>query len=112
MLGHHDPATAAGLVRREVRSGRRDGAPTKIAVARRTYPTGQAELWSALTDADRIPRWFLPISGSLAVGGRYQFEGNAGGVVERCDEPASFAVTWEFGPTVSWVEVTLTAVDG
>lgn len=96
---------------RDVRGGSRDGAPTKIAVARRTYPTDQADLWDALTNAARIPRWFLPISGELEVGGRYQLEGNAGGVVERCDEPESFAVTWEYGSMLSWLEVTLTPAD-
>lgn len=108
-----DAVATAGLVTREVRSGSRDGAPTKIAVARRTYPTDQADLWDALTNGERLPRWFLPISGDLEVGGRYQSEGNAGGVVERCDAPTSFAVTWEMGPVVSWVEVTLSpAGDG
>ena len=106
-----DSVATADLVSREVRSGSRDGAPTKIAVARRTYPTGAADLWDALTNGERIPRWFLPISGDLHVGGRYQLEGNAGGVVERCDEPESFAVTWEMGPMVSWLEVTLIPAD-
>jgi uncharacterized protein YndB with AHSA1/START domain len=108
-----DPVAAAGLVTREVRSGSRDGSPTKIAIARRTYPTDQADLWDALTNAERIPRWFLPVSGDLEPGGRYQLEGNAGGVIERCDEPESFAVTWEYGQMTSWLEVTLTpAGDG
>jgi uncharacterized protein YndB with AHSA1/START domain len=83
-------------------------AATRIAIARRTYLVDQADLWDALTNADRIPRWFLPVSGDLRVGGRYQLKGNAGGVVEHCREPESFAVTWEFGGTLSWVEVTLT----
>jgi len=34
-----DPVATAGLATREVRSGSRDGAPTRIAIARRTYPT-------------------------------------------------------------------------
>ncbi|WP_433576005.1 SRPBCC family protein [Nocardia brasiliensis] len=103
-----DPVTLAGLVTREIRSGVRDGVPTKVAVARRSYSTDQADLWEALTDPERIPRWFLPISGELALGGRYQLAGNAGGVVEECDEPKGFAVTWEMGPQVSWVRVVLT----
>ncbi|MGK8508175.1 SRPBCC family protein [Nocardia asiatica] len=103
-----DPAAIAGLVTREVRTGSRDGKPTRIAVARRSYPTDQADLWNALTDSERIPRWFLPISGDLRVGGRYQTEGNAGGVVEQCDAPERFAVTWEMGPQVSWLTVRLT----
>jgi uncharacterized protein YndB with AHSA1/START domain len=102
-----DPVATAGLVTREVRSGLRGGVATKIAIARRTYPTGQADLWDALTNADRIPRWFLPIRGELKLGGRYQLEGNAGGIVERCEEPEAFGVTWEFGGMVSWLQVTL-----
>ncbi|WP_148575529.1 SRPBCC family protein [Nocardioides caldifontis] len=102
-----DPVATAGLVTREVRSGSRDGTPTRIAVARRSYPTDQSDLWSALTDAARIPRWFLPISGDLEPGGRYQLEGNAGGTIERCEAPALLGVTWEYGEMVSWLEVTL-----
>jgi uncharacterized protein YndB with AHSA1/START domain len=103
-----DPGAVVGLMIRQVRSGSRDGAATKIVVARRTYPTDQADLWDALTNPERIPRWFLPVSGDLQVGGRYQTEGNAGGLVESCKEPESFAVTWEFGPMVSWLQINLT----
>ena len=106
-----DPITTAGLVAREVRTGSRDGVPTKIAIARRTYPTDQADLWDAVTSAERIPRWFLPVTGDLEVGGRYQLEGNAGGEIERCEEPASFAVTWEYGPMMSGLAVTLSLAD-
>ena len=103
-----DPLAAAGLVSREVRSGFRDGAATRIVIARRMYATGRTDLWDALTSADRIPRWFLPVTGDLRAGGRYQLQGNAGGTVEHCVEPESFAVTWEFGGTLSWLRVTLT----
>jgi uncharacterized protein YndB with AHSA1/START domain len=106
-----NPVDTARLVTREVRTGFRDNAPTKIVVAVRTYPTDQDDLWDALTNPERIPRWFLPITGELSVGGRYQFDGNAGGVIELCDEPNSFAVTWEMGPMVSWLTITLTAAD-
>lgn len=107
-----DPAAVAGLTTREIRRGNRDGTATRIAIARRTYPTDQGDLWDALTDRERIGRWFLPVSGDLEVGGRYQLEGNAGGVVERCEPPRLLAVTWE-AQGVSWLEVTLTpAADG
>jgi uncharacterized protein YndB with AHSA1/START domain len=104
-----DPIATAGLVAREVRTGSRDGAPTRIAVAQRRYPTDRADLWEALTDPQRLPRWFLPVEGELKVGGRYQLIGNAGGLVEECDEPHRLALTWEMGPMVSWLVVTLTA---
>lgn len=106
-----DPITHASLVTREVRTSTRDGATTRIAVARRTYPTDQDDLWDALTDPERIPRWFLPISGDLRPGGRYQFDGNAGGVIERCETPTLLSLTWEMGPVVSWLTVTLTPTD-
>ena len=50
-----DPVTTAGLVAREIRTGERDGAPVRVAVARRTYPTDQADLWDCLTNAERVP---------------------------------------------------------
>jgi len=96
---------------------RRVGARTLEAGEARTVVVSQAydaaieDLWDACTSAERIPRWFLPVSGELKLGGRYQLEGNAGGTVERCDPPDSFFVTWEFGGQVSWVEVRLTALD-
>ena len=103
-----NPAAIAGLVTRELRTGERDGAPTRIAVARREYATTPEDLWNALTDPERIPRWFLPISGELRVGGRYALEGNASGTVEACDAPRRFALTWEMMGAPSWVTVTLT----
>lgn len=102
-----DPVKTAHLVTREVRNGERDGTPTKVVVARRTYRTDPVDLWDALTSQERLPRWFAPVTGDLEVSGRFQVEGNAGGVVERCEEPVVFAVTWEFQGGMSWVTVTL-----
>ncbi|MFC5287850.1 SRPBCC family protein [Actinokineospora guangxiensis] len=84
----------------------------RVLTISQTYKSDQADVWDALTNPERLPRWFLPVTGELAVGGKYQLEGNAGGTVERCDAPRSFAATWEFGGEVSWIEVTLTEVDG
>ncbi|TXK19554.1 SRPBCC family protein [Homoserinibacter sp. GY 40078] len=102
-----DPLGIAGLVSRELRAGERDGVPTRIVVARREYATDIADLWNALTDPERIPRWFLPISGELTPGGRYALTGNASGTIESCDAPHRFSLTWEAMGQVSWVAVTL-----
>jgi uncharacterized protein YndB with AHSA1/START domain len=72
-----------------------------------SYDATLEELWDACTSAERLPRWFTPVSGDLRVGGRYQLEGNASGTIERCDPPRSFAATWEYGGEVSWIEVRL-----
>jgi uncharacterized protein YndB with AHSA1/START domain len=94
-------------VRREVGTRTLEAGEARVVMITRTYGAPVDEVWDACTDIERIPRWFLPITGDLRVGGRYQLEGNAGGVVERCDPPRSFAATWEFGGEVSGIEVRL-----
>ena len=94
---------------REVREVERDGQPARAVQGSRFYATPSADLWDALTNPERIPRWFLPIRGDLKVGGRYQFEGNAGGTISRCDPPEALDVTWEFAGNLSWVSLRLAA---
>jgi uncharacterized protein YndB with AHSA1/START domain len=93
---------------RTVRNFERDGKPAKAVIASCVYDTDAADLWNALTDPRRIPRWFLPVSGDLRLGGRYQFEGNAGGTITECVPEKRIGATWEFMGGVTWVTVTLT----
>ncbi|MEU4557637.1 SRPBCC family protein [Actinoplanes sp. NPDC023936] len=72
------------------------------------YRTGLDDMWTVVTAPERIARWFLPVTGELRPGGRYQLEGNAGGTVTACERPRSYAATWEFGDQISWIEVELT----
>jgi uncharacterized protein YndB with AHSA1/START domain len=102
-----DIAATLGAVTREIGTREHEGRTARVLVASRTYDTTIDDLWDALTNAERIPRWFMPISGDLSVGGRYQFEGNAGGEVRACEPPRHLAVTWEYGTEVSWVTVRL-----
>jgi uncharacterized protein YndB with AHSA1/START domain len=81
----------------------------RVLTISQSYDADIEDMWDACTNAERIPRWFLPVTGDLRVGGRYQLEGNAGGTIERCDRPNCFAATWEFGGNVSWIEVRLVA---
>jgi uncharacterized protein YndB with AHSA1/START domain len=79
------------------------------------YDSSVEDLWDAVTTAERIARWFLPVTGDLRLGGRYQLEGNAGGEVTACDPPHGFDATWVIQmpdapePAVSWIEVRITA---
>lgn len=98
-----------GAVNRQVASRDLDGKPVRVTTSTRTYPTTPEDLWDAVTSAERIPRWFMPISGDLRLGGRYQLEGNAGGEILVCDPPRHLRITWEFGGQVSWVEVRIDA---
>jgi uncharacterized protein YndB with AHSA1/START domain len=97
---------------REVRTLERDGQPARAVVIERSYDTTVDDVWDAITNPERIPRWFLPIEGDLRLGGRYQLEGNAGGEVTACEPPTHLAATWEYGGSVSWVEVHVGKEDG
>lgn len=106
-----DVVRLTGAVTRKVEERDHDGRPARVVIAQRTYDADIDEVWDAITNAERIPRWLMPISGELKLGGRYQLEGNAGGEILRCEEPTALAVTWEYGGDVSWLEVQLTATD-
>lgn len=79
-------------------------------VLRRTFAAPLAAVWAALTEPERVKRWFLPVSGDLRVGGSFQTEGNAGGEILRCDAPRALDLTWG-GPT-SVIELRLEGADG
>ena len=94
-------------VERTVVSVECEGKPAHAVTISRIYATTVDDLWDAVTDVERIPQWFLPVSGELEPGGRYQLEGNAGGVITACEQPSYFSLTWEFGGDVSRVDVSI-----
>jgi len=99
---------------REVGPGAHAAGDGRSIRLRRTYKAPIDDVWDALTDPERIGRWFLPISGDYRLGGTYQFEGNAGGEIVACEKPHRLRVTWVYGEVsspadVSEVEVRLTA---
>ena len=100
-----DVETHLGAVERSVSSLEREGQPAHAVTLARSFATTVEDLWDAVTSGERVPRWFLPINGELQPGGRYQLEGNAGGTISACEPLSHFALTWEFGGDVSWVEV-------
>lgn len=83
------------------------GHDARAVIAECVYPTDMAELWDAVTNGERIPRWFSPVTGDLKLGGRYKIKGNAEGTITHCDPPRAFEITWEFGGGTSWVNVRL-----
>ena len=84
-------------VQRELDMGRLGEAEARVITMRRTYDAPIDDVWDALTNPDRIARWFMPISGDYRVGGRYQLEGNAGGEIIACERPNRFRITWVYG---------------
>ncbi|OBA85316.1 polyketide cyclase [Mycobacteriaceae bacterium 1482268.1] len=96
-------------VRRTVGDRTLEAGQARVVTVSQAYDTDAADLWDACTNIERIPRWFLPITGDLREGGAYQLQGNAHGTVLTCDPPRRFTATWEFGDTVSWIEVRIIA---
>lgn len=104
--------TRANLITRAIDTIDRDGKPAKLLTASRIYPTSVEDLWDAVTNVDRLSRWFLPVSGDLVLGSRYDLEGNASGTILECDPPNSFSMTWELGGDTSWVTVEIRGESG
>jgi uncharacterized protein YndB with AHSA1/START domain len=88
-------------VQREVGEGRVPAGMGHAIRLRRDYDAPIEDVWDALTNPERIGRWFLPISGDYRLGGRYQFEGNAGGEIVACERPNRLNITWEMGESTS-----------
>jgi uncharacterized protein YndB with AHSA1/START domain len=78
-----------------------------IAVSlRREYPAEVEDVWEAVTDPQRLARWFAPVSGEFREGGAFKVEGNAEGEILECLPPSALAVTW--GGPASIIRVRLT----
>ncbi|CCK25166.1 Aha1 domain-containing protein [Streptomyces davaonensis JCM 4913] len=90
---------------REVGTRQVEAGDARTVLLRRSYDADVADVWNAVTTPERIARWFLPVSGEFKVGGRYQFEGQAGGEILQCDEPNLLRVSWLFGPDPGFSEV-------
>ena len=101
-----DIASQLEAIHREVGKRPADDNEVVAVLLRRTYPAQIDDVWDAITDPDRVKRWFLPLSGDLRPGGSFQLEGNASGDILECDPPGLLRVT--FGGPTSLVELRLT----
>jgi uncharacterized protein YndB with AHSA1/START domain len=104
-----DTAHLINSVRRSLGTRTLEAGEARVLTISQVYDTDPEDLWDACTSPTRIPRWFLPVSGELRLGGRYKLEGNAEGTIESCDPPKRFSATWEYGGEVSWIDVRIHA---
>jgi uncharacterized protein YndB with AHSA1/START domain len=103
-----DLAAHLGAMTRTVENLERDGKPAKAVIASRVFDTDAADLWDALTNQQRLPRWFTKVDGDLKLGGRFHVENNASGTITACEPNRHIAGTWEFMGGLSWIEIDLT----
>ncbi|MBB5113241.1 uncharacterized protein YndB with AHSA1/START domain [Micromonospora echinospora] len=100
-------------VHREIGQRRIAAGDARSVLLRRTYQASPEEVWAALTDPDRISRWFLPVTGELRPGGSFAFEGNVHGTVRRCEPTRLLALDWVIGDSpASEVELRLSGGTG
>ena len=83
-----DIAEQIGAISREVSQQHTESGETVAVTLERRYYADQADVWQAITDPDRVRRWFLPLTGDLREGGNFQLEGNASGDIMTCEPPA------------------------
>jgi uncharacterized protein YndB with AHSA1/START domain len=102
-----DIASQIDAIHREV--GRKPAAHgERVSILfRRHYAAPIEDVWNALTEPERVQRWFMPVSGDLRAGGNFQLEGNAGGDILRCEPPELLSVT--FGGPTSTLELRLSS---
>jgi uncharacterized protein YndB with AHSA1/START domain len=92
-------------IHREVARRPAESGEVVSVLLRRSYDAAAEDVWDAVTDPDRVKRWFMPLSGDLRPGGKFQLEGNAGGEILTCEPPRLLKVT--FGGPTSVVELRL-----
>jgi len=92
-------------IQRTVSRGPIEGGEGVTVLLGRVYDGAVEDVWAALTDPERIRRWFYPVSGDLRAGGKFQLEGNAGGDILACEPPRLLRLT--FGGPLSLVELRL-----
>jgi hypothetical protein len=98
-----DIANQIGTTSRQVAQQHTERGETVVVTLESRYAAEVAEVWQAITDPDRVRRWFLPLTGDLREGGTFQLENHAGGDIMTCEPPRHLVVT--FGGESSIVDV-------
>ena len=99
------PQTHLDATTRTVTPHDREGKPAAHVTLSRTFDTNIHDLWDAVTNPDRLPRWFTNVTGDLQLNGRYHVQDNASGTITQCEPQSHIALTWEFAGDTSWVEL-------
>ena len=106
-----DFSSIATNIQREVHAITKDGKSLRSVTLSCDLKTVIDPLWVAITHKDVLEKWFQPVTGELKLGGRFQIQDNAAGSVVSCQSGESYSITWEFAGDVSWVDVSLVALE-
>jgi uncharacterized protein YndB with AHSA1/START domain len=104
-----DVMTQIAAVDRKVTERAHEGKARLVVSASRAIATPPDDLWQAITQPERLARWFGSVSGNLRLGGSFQIKDNARGVVTACNPPETLAVTWKMYGDEGWVQAHLSS---
>ncbi|MBB6551547.1 SRPBCC domain-containing protein [Nonomuraea rubra] len=102
-------------VRRAMGTGSVPAGEAYTVELRRRYDAEIDDVWDAITNPERLQRWFKPVTGDLRLGGQFALDGGEHGEILRCEPPRLLKVSWLYGPDAdAWpgtseVEVRLAA---
>ena len=88
-----DQDTSIGLIERSMGDRRIEQGAARTVVLKRRFESPIGEVWAAITTADRIDRFFLPVDVDAAAG-TYAFQGQAGGRILACEAPHLLRLEW------------------
>ncbi len=91
-----DIASRLTATHREVGTRRIGAGEARTALMRRCYDAPVEEVWDAVTDPERISRWFIKPTGDLRAGGTFSLPGNASGEILRCEPPRLLTASWSY----------------
>lgn len=80
---------------------RSDGKQSAVRLER-TYDIANSDLWSAVTEPDRLRRWFAQVRGDLTEGGSYEIvfddepDAPTHGTILECQPPHHLLVSWHY----------------
>ena len=79
----------------------------RVAVFTRTYDAIIDDVWDACTNPERLRRWYVPVTGDLRVGGRFEQAMMGSGEIVRCEPPHALLVS--LGGGADEIELRLSA---
>ena len=99
-----DPGATRAIGTRPIAAG-----DARTAIIRMTIQAPAGKVWSAVTSAEHLARWYAPVTGNFQPGGTVTVGEFAACEILACDPPRSFRATWSHpGRPVDEIELRLT----
>jgi uncharacterized protein YndB with AHSA1/START domain len=105
-----DAALHLAATTRYVGRAQKNGAAPRSVELTRQFAVGVQQIWDAITQPARLGVWYGAVAGDLRAGKRFAIAQSASGAILHCRAPFNVAFSWEYGASISWVNMTLTQI--